>query len=495
MAVRQFDGVDDDIRHAVGSALADMAYGTFAALIKPQAPLDEFGTILSLVTSGNVLRVQWYYDDTTSWADLFVPTRTTEVDLPNYGNQWVLLVARKASGSVPVTYSLYRFNQGQWTHASSGNFANWTSPGANGQVRRSDDAGEQHFRGLIAVQAVWANRSPFADNTAVQNAGLHQSLQAWFDAEPDALWAFNQASVTDLVNDLTGNGADQIARTGTAVVTNDDPPGFVWGSSGGDQFGEGSVSAAATVEATGQRIIVHRGSGSALAEAIVAATGVRSAVGAGVVVAEAQVEASGERTAFAAGEVEAQASASASGERTTFGAGAVSAVSSVEAAGGRTVAGAGSVEAAASATATGRVWVGASGHVVASSTVEAAGQRTALGEGSVEASASVSAAGVRTVRGGGSVQAEATVAAAGVRTAVGFGAVQAAATVAAVGSAKLKRGRGRVEAFVLAQAAGVRTARGRGFVHARGISRVRVPPAPSPPPMAYRSWLRFRPRH
>src|SRR5690606_28958723 len=107
MAGRQFDGVDDDIRHAIG-APAGMPYGTFAALIKPQAPLDDYGTILSLVTSGNVLRVQWYYDDTTSWADLFVPNRTTAVDLPNYGNQWVLLVARKASGSVPVTYSLYR---------------------------------------------------------------------------------------------------------------------------------------------------------------------------------------------------------------------------------------------------------------------------------------------------------------------------------------------------------------------------------------------------
>src|SRR5690606_29629507 len=100
---------------------------------------------------------------------------------------------------------------------------------ANGQVRRSDEAGELHFRGLIAVQAVWANRVPFANDAAVEAAGLEESLQAWFDAEPDALWAFNQESVTDPVNDLTGNGADQIARTGTAVVTGDDPPGFDWG--------------------------------------------------------------------------------------------------------------------------------------------------------------------------------------------------------------------------------------------------------------------------
>src|SRR5690606_26979152 len=273
MAVRQFDGVDDDIRHTVGSALADMAYGTFAALIKPQAPLDDYGTILSLVTSGNVLRVQWYYDATTSWADLYVPSRTTAVDLPNYGNQWVLLVARKASGSVPVTYSLYRFNQGQWTHASSSNFANWPSPGTNGQVRRSDSAGELHFRGLIAVQAVWANRVPFANNTAVQNAGLHQSLDAWFDAEPDALWAFNQESVTDPVHDLVGD-AHQISRTGTAVITGDDPPGFDWGDepaiigSGEATLPAvaGSGSGAVRVGGSGQAVLpAHAAEGAAAA--------------------------------------------------------------------------------------------------------------------------------------------------------------------------------------------------------------------------------------
>src|SRR5690606_688842 len=227
LAVRQFDGVDDDIRHAIG-ALAGMTHGTFAALVKVQAPTGEYSTILSLVTSGNVLRVQWYYDEDVEWHNIFVPDRSTQVPLTGYANQWALLVARKASGSVPVTFSLYRFNQGQWTHASSSNFANWTSPGANGIVPRSLD-GDEYFRGLIAVQAVWANSVPFANNAAVEAAGLEESLQAWFDAEPDALWAFNQESVTDPVNDLTGNGADQIARTGTAVVTNDDPPGFDWG--------------------------------------------------------------------------------------------------------------------------------------------------------------------------------------------------------------------------------------------------------------------------
>src|SRR5690606_6406548 len=151
MAVRQFDGVDDDIRHAIG-ALAGMQYGTFAALVKVQAPTGEFGSILTLL-SGSTLRAQWYYNEDVEGHNIFVPNRSTQVPLTGYANQWALLVARKASGSVPVTFSLYRFNQGQWTHASSSNFADWTSPGANGIVARSL-AGDEHFRGLIAVQAV-----------------------------------------------------------------------------------------------------------------------------------------------------------------------------------------------------------------------------------------------------------------------------------------------------------------------------------------------------
>src|SRR5690606_14553713 len=108
-------------------------------------------------------------------------------------------------------------------------------------------------------------------------AGLEESLQAWFDAEPDALWAFNQESVTDPVNDLTGNGADQIARTVTAVITGEDPPGFDWVDeptivgSGEATFPAvaGSGSGAALIEGSGQAALpayAGEGAGAALIE-------------------------------------------------------------------------------------------------------------------------------------------------------------------------------------------------------------------------------------
>src|SRR5690606_38266815 len=86
MAVRQFDGVDDDIRHAIG-ALAGMQYGTFAALVKVQAPTGEFGSILMLL-SGSTLRAQWYYNEDVEGHNIFVPNRSTQVPLTGYANQW-----------------------------------------------------------------------------------------------------------------------------------------------------------------------------------------------------------------------------------------------------------------------------------------------------------------------------------------------------------------------------------------------------------------------
>src|SRR5690606_28081578 len=159
---------------------------------------------------------------------------------------WYLVVVYKGPNVNPAHISVYDYVTGQWAHDDTKNFWEWWAVGSDGIIQRSDTdaADDGHFRGLLAVQAMWANRGALGSTEDVEAAGLEESLQAWFDAEPDALWAFNQASAANPVDDLVGN-AHQIVRVGTAVVTNDDPPGFVWGGSGDDQFGEGSVSAAA----------------------------------------------------------------------------------------------------------------------------------------------------------------------------------------------------------------------------------------------------------
>jgi hypothetical protein len=86
------------------------------------------------------------------------------------------------------------------------------------QVGKSDS---EKLDGRLAVIGIWQS---VLTNTQIE--GLTSALSAWKDLGPTALWAFNQASTTTPVTDLTGGGADQTAITGTTAVTGDDPPGF-----------------------------------------------------------------------------------------------------------------------------------------------------------------------------------------------------------------------------------------------------------------------------
>jgi hypothetical protein len=120
---------------------------------------------------------------------------------------------------------------GIWSHGAGGTaIADWTSPGASGTVRFNNASSSDWFNGKVAVRAAWSNLLPYAADTggdaAIEAAGLEDTLQAWVDVAPSALCPFNQDAVTTPVEDITGGGGDETSRTGTAVVTGDDPPGF-----------------------------------------------------------------------------------------------------------------------------------------------------------------------------------------------------------------------------------------------------------------------------
>src|SRR5690606_2938906 len=162
-------------------------------------------------------------------------------------NRGYLVVVKKEPTVGPAHISFHDYVTEQWTHNDTKSFWEWWAVGPGGIIQRSDTDADDggHFRGLLAVQAMWANRDAFGSEEAVEAAGLEESLQAWFAAEPDALWAFNQGSVTDPVDDLVGD-AHQIVRIGTAVVTNDDPPEFAWGDEEPVDLGTSQAENAAT---------------------------------------------------------------------------------------------------------------------------------------------------------------------------------------------------------------------------------------------------------
>jgi hypothetical protein len=248
MAVRAF--TTSDILDCASGALATGTFGTQAIIVKRSAT-GAWHTFLALHNSGGSALTQFAYSSGNLSA-LWVNGDTSNGPAAVATTAWGLVVVRKATGGAIPRFSVYNFTAGTWSHAAGSlSLPNWTAPGASGTVRFRWESFDQ-FAGRVAVRAAWNSLPWSADTTgdaALEAAGLHTSLQKWVDATPSALWAFNQDAVTTAVTDLTGGGANQTARTGTTVVTGDDPPGFSFTLGGGDQTV--TPSAVATGEAFG----------------------------------------------------------------------------------------------------------------------------------------------------------------------------------------------------------------------------------------------------
>jgi hypothetical protein len=225
MAVREFDGTDDTVVHSTGG-LSAMTFGTTAAIFKTDANSAGY-TLLALHDSGG------------SFLGAGLKLEGAEIGMYSAGNAtfsvpiatgvWYLAVARKATGTATPRLSVYRFSNGVWVHGNAGtSIGNWTSPGASGTIRMHVTTGFDFFDGRMAVRAAWANEvhwtADASGDTAIEAAGLEDSLQNWVNESPDALWPYNQDPLS-AVDDIVG-GADQSSVTGTTVVSGDDPPGF-----------------------------------------------------------------------------------------------------------------------------------------------------------------------------------------------------------------------------------------------------------------------------
>jgi len=229
MAVREFDGTDDTIVHAI-DALSGMTFGTTAAIFKPAATTGDVW-VAAIHTSGNSVRAVNLGYNTDVGANR---VRYEGANSPNSSiaaGTWFLVVARKATGTVTPRFSIYNFTGDTWTHDDgSTTVANWTSGGAGGFIRTDVETAFEFFEGRLAVRAMWTNDIHWsADATGdsqIEAAGLEVDLQSWFDESPTALWAFNQDPLS-AVDDLIAN-CDQTSVVGTTVVTGDDPPGFTF---------------------------------------------------------------------------------------------------------------------------------------------------------------------------------------------------------------------------------------------------------------------------
>jgi hypothetical protein len=144
-------------------------------------------------------------------------------------NEWYLTVVTKPVGNgQPQRSHIMPFSTGIWSHNTPGN----ANDGSIAHTALHFGFGlntDFHHRGEIAAASVWHE----VELTDAECETLDPGLLNWLALSPNGLWAFNQEDVGDPVLDLTGNGADQIAITGTSVLTGDDPPGFSFDLGGG----------------------------------------------------------------------------------------------------------------------------------------------------------------------------------------------------------------------------------------------------------------------
>lgn len=236
MTVRQLNGSSDDLITAVGT-LGSGTSGTFAAIVK-RAATGTWHTILATHNSSGDPVNQFAFNGGTDQLHIWQSTGPDSDSAITWANtaDWALVVVRKPAGSSVARFSLYDFTAETWTHtAGTVSIADW--PTAAGGGIRFRWQSFDHYDGLVAIRAGW-NSIPWSTDAtgdaALEAAGLEVSAANWLAESPDMLQLFNQAAVTDLVEDETGGGADEVSRSGTAVVTDDDPPGFSFAAAGGD---------------------------------------------------------------------------------------------------------------------------------------------------------------------------------------------------------------------------------------------------------------------
>lgn len=129
---------------------------------------------------------------------------------------WVLMMFTKPAGTAQVRGHIYDYNAVTWTHTDLGS----VSVGAVVDfLRQGQFDGGQWLEATMLVMGAWVGTELSDANVET----MEFSLNAWTALSPSALWPYPDN--TDPIADITGNGADENARTGT-TNSSDAPVGW-----------------------------------------------------------------------------------------------------------------------------------------------------------------------------------------------------------------------------------------------------------------------------
>lgn len=200
---RHFNGTSDDINFSVGSVGA-FGVSTIAAIVTvtPNAAYK-------VIFSGGA---QWQFGLAVDESlNVFNGTADSEGTTILVADEWYLVGATKATGTVAPRFHIYRYSTGAWVHENGGtNLAN-SSVATTNTFIGSDNGGALFWPGRVQAVAYW---------TSVISDGNFETMEtgkaAWSALSPAALWVLNQGSVATAVADEIG-AADQTAISGTVA--------------------------------------------------------------------------------------------------------------------------------------------------------------------------------------------------------------------------------------------------------------------------------------
>jgi len=229
VAVREFDGIDDNLRMdgsfgalnngtlLITLLIVGRLVGTPSNNNDPAVSLDTSANAgLGSIYKGTAEELTWGSDNPGADSASATNAMTTS---------WSIWAITKAAGTVAPVAHYGTLASGSLTHAAT----------ATAVANSSGTAGARLFFGTFGASGFLNYRLAVGAlfNTALTNAQLDGVMTAKTTASIDALnpislMEFTQTSVATAVTDLKSL-ATQAAITGTTAITGDDPPGWTFG--------------------------------------------------------------------------------------------------------------------------------------------------------------------------------------------------------------------------------------------------------------------------
>jgi len=223
MAVREFNGTSDYINLDDGiiGAFNNGGGSTVVMVVRPTTIAALFSDEALLSLSGSTTTISVLYDSgegALSWGSDGGDHRVTGMGFS--AATWQVIGFSKAGGTAVVRMHRKALGSGVWTHTDSAGSAGTSATDCD-LIRIACFRDGSGFKDMRLATAAFFN-SALTDTDFV-NIESNATTDYLLSLSPQACWDFNQDDVATSVTDLTGNGANEIGRSGTTVITGADP--------------------------------------------------------------------------------------------------------------------------------------------------------------------------------------------------------------------------------------------------------------------------------